>query len=265
MRLLLLVTLILGAPVQAQPEGGGREPGTMRWSRLRAASDEAVLRWFFGEMRIFPYVAHRPDHLSYGQMGTGYSFYSPARPTSTEGVCRTERLSVELQRVGGTFADPVLRPRSSRLVEVFIVENRGDAERGRNRRSAAERERACAALDPRRDGVPAGSAFQLVNAMRLVDRLAEEARSGRLSVPVDCDAAHFFGDPPADEAACLAELGRLNRSGIGWVQDCRPRRAAEGGCTQVLIDRFWIEFNLATGQGMARVTVSGVEDNSELH
>ncbi len=246
-----------------------QQPGAVRLSELGRATDEELVGLFFGRVGAFPYVGYRdPSSFTGGMIRRRASlwFYSQARATDRAGVCRTERLSITLERVfGGDRDDPMMQPRHFDLQPIFIVENREEARRLTNptRRSFGELQEACARLDPRRDGIPADYPFQLMKALELIEALGEGARAGRAAMPIDCSGMNWNGPPPPDEAACLRELTVLRESGVGWVQRCEPRREAPGGCIQVLIGDWWIEFDMNLNQTPKRAVIKAVEDLSQ--
>ena len=264
MRRLALLMLALFAASSA----GAQQPGAVRLSELRRASDEELVRLFFGPVGAFPYVGYRDrSNLGNGLIRQRASlwFYSQARATDRAGVCRTERLSIMLERVGpGDRDDPMMQPRQFDLQPIFIVENRDEARRLTNptSRSRGELEQACAGLDPRRDGIPADYPFQLMQALELIESLGEGARAGRAVMPLDCTRLYWNG-PPADEATCLRELAVLRESNVGWVQHCAPQREAPGGCIQVLIHDWFIEFDMNLDQTPRRAVVNAAEDLSQ--
>jgi hypothetical protein len=260
-----LLILLSAAAAPAAPRGEGSATiGTLRLAQVRNADDAALVRLVFGRLAPFPYPAYRGgiEHRRPGE-NVALWFYSEARAGGRAGVCRTERLIVVLEPVRGSARDnPLLRPAGFDLQSHYIVENDREARErsGGRTRNLPELDAACRALDPRRDGTPAESAFQLVNAIELMEQLGAEARSGRLSVPLVCDAAGFSFDPPENDAACLARFAGYGRPHVDWVQSCRPRREAEGGCLLILSGQHWLEFDLMAGQRLARVVVRGVEE-----
>lgn len=264
--MLMLMLLAAAAPASGR-EGEGLQPGTLRLSQIRDATDEALVRLVFGPLAAFPHASLRDGVERSGSLHPiRLWFYSRPR-SAAAGVCRTDRVIVVFEAVlESRRDDPRMRPVGFDHQPYFIVQNAEEVrEPARAPASRAERDESCAALNPERGSVPADSPFQLTNAIELVDSMAAEARAGRLSVPLDCSRERFFEDAPADEAACLQALSRLGSSLIGWVQQCPPRRATEGGCTRVMIGDYWIEFDLTAGQRMARVTVSGIARTADVH
>ena len=264
-----LLLLRLAAPAAGAQQGGGAAAAAVRLSELRNASDEALVRLFFGRVRAFPYVGHRDrDRLSRVRRGTSLWFYSQARATDRAGICRTDRLIVTLEVTGLSRADdPILQPREFELQPTFIIENRGEARRSSNAasRGAAERDAACRALDPRRDGIPADYPYQLMRAIELVEELGAAARAGRALVPIDCSRMYWNGDPPADEASCLRELALLREHSVVWVSRCEPRREAPGGCIRVMTRDWWVEFDMNLNQSPLRAVIVGFEDMSQVN
>ena len=264
MRRLAALALALLAPVAASAQ----QPAAITLHQLQSAPDEELVRLFFGAAASFPYVGHRePTNFSVLSRRPSLWFYSRAR-ADRAGLCRTDRLVVTLNRTLGSARDnPSFRPRDFALHPIYIVENRNEAmaTSAANERPLHEREAACAALDPRRDGLPADDGFQLVQALRHIAALGEGARGGRATAPLDCSRMNWNGDPPADEAACLRALSVLREHHIGWVRQCPPQRATAGGCIQVLANDWWIEFDLSAGQSPTRIVIEGVEDTSQVH
>lgn len=258
----LLMALLASFQASAQ------QPAAITLTQLQTAPDEELVRLFFGAAATFPYMGHRePTNFSVLSRRPSLWFYSRAR-ADRAGLCRTDRLVVTLNRtLGSDRENPSFRPRDFALHPIYIVENRGEAMEASvaNERPPHEREDACAALDPRRDGLPADNGFQLVQALRHIEALGEGARAGRAIAPLDCSRMNWNGEPPADEAACLRALSVLREHHIGWVQQCRPQRATAGGCIQVLANDWWIEFDLSAGQTPTRVVIEGVEDTSQVH
>lgn len=258
----LLIALL--APFQASAQ----QPAAITLTQLQTAPDEELVRLFFGAAATFPFVGHRqPTNFSFLSRRPSLWFYSRAR-ADLAGLCRTDRLVLSLDRVPGSDRQhPSYRPRDFGLDPIYIVENRSEAFgtiAHTEERPLHERDDACAALDPRRGGIPADNAFQLVQALRHIEALGEGARAGRAIAPLDCSRMNWNGDPPADEAACLRALAVLREHHIGWVQQCRPKRAAAGGCIEVLANDWWIEFDLGVGQQPTRIVIEGVEDMSQV-
>jgi hypothetical protein len=267
---LILSALLAGAsPAQAQ-EGGGLAPGAVRLSQLRTASDDALVRLFFGTVRAFPYAGYRDrERMALAPRRISLTFHSQARATDRAGVCRTDRMTIMLEReiVPDRRDDPAMRPVGFDLQPLFIVENRGEARRSSNptRRSPHERDAACIALDPRRDGIPAEHASQLMRALELTGALGAAAREGRAAMPIDCTRMNWHGDPPADEAACLSRLATLREDHVAWVQGCRAKREAPGGCIQVMTQEWWVEFDMNLDQTPRRAVIEAFEDMSQVN
>jgi hypothetical protein len=260
--------LLLAASPAAADEGGGLQPRAVPLSRLKEASDDELVGLFFGTLRTFPYVGYRDrDSMTAIHGFTLLRFYGPARATDRAGVCRTDQLSITLRRtVSGGLRDPLMQPVAFDLQPLFIIENRHEADRLTNptKRSLGERDAACLALDPRRDGIPADYPYQLMTALQLVESLGAGARAGRAATPIDCRLMNGNGPPPADDAACLRELASLYDVSVRWVRTCQPQREAPGGCIQVMTHSWWIEFDMNLNQTPRRAVVTGIEDYSAI-
>jgi hypothetical protein len=174
---------------------------------------------------------------------------------------------LEREMVPSSREDPAMRPVGFNLQSVFIIENRAEAGRLFNptRRAPHERDAACIALDPRRGGIPAEYPYQLMRALELTEALGAAAREGRALVPVDCSRINWNGHPPADEAACLRELAVLREDHVVWVQACRAKREAPGGCIQVMTRDWWVEFDMNLNQTPRAAVIEGFEDLSQAN
>lgn len=268
--ILVLFTLLAAATAAEAQEGGSLAPGAVPLSQLRNASDDALVRLFFGPVRAFPYAGYRDrERMALTPRRISLTFHSQARASDRAGLCRTERMTIMLERemIPTSRADPAMRPVGFDLQSIFIVENRGEAGRLGNptRRAPHERDAACIALDPRRDGIPAESSYQLMRALELTAALGAAARDGRALVPVDCSRMNSNGDPPADEAACLRELAALREDHVVWVQGCLAAREAPGGCIQVMTRNWCVEFDMNRDQSPRRAVIEGFEDLSQVN
>jgi len=274
MRLLPILAALLAFPAAAHAqEVGGVAPGSVRLSQITNATDEQLVRLFFGPVRSFPYVGYRSREArssirSVMLLRTSLSFYSATRAADYPGVCASDWLTVTLrQTIGSTREDPAYEPSGFALRSIFFIENREEAGSGRNltRREAHDRSRACAAMDPRQGGTPADYAFQFTRARTLVEQLGSEARAGRALAPLNCSRmADQQGIPPAGEAACLNALRGLGENQAYWVQRCLTYREAPGGCIQVQTGSWFIEFDLNSDQTPRRIVVETIEDHSAI-
>jgi hypothetical protein len=260
--------LLAASPAAAGDRGGGLQPRAVPLSRLKDASDDELVALFFGPLRTFPYVGYRSrDWMTAIDVMAMLRFYGPARATDRAGVCGTDELSITLRRTGGgSLGDPLMQPVAFDLQPIFIIENRHEADRPINptKRSLGEREAACLALDPRRNGIPADYPYQLMTALELVEALGTGARAGHAAFPIDCRLMNGNGPPPPDDAACLRELARLYDVSVRWVKTCQPQREAPGGCIQVMTDSWWIEFDMNLNQTPRRAVMTGIEDHRAI-
>ena len=263
-RVAILILALFAVPSAAQ------QPAAIRLSELHNASDEVLVRLFFGRAAAFPYVGYRdPDGFRGGLVRRYASlwFYSQAHATERAGVCRADRLIITLERVLLSGRDdPLMQPRAFSLQPIFYIENGEEAHRLTNptRRNSAELQTACNALDPRRDGIPADYAFQLMKALELVQALGDGARAGRAIAPLDCGAMNWNADPPADEAACLRDLVHLRERSPAWVQDCAEAVVLEANCIRVQTSDWFIYFVYGADQRVTRVIIRGMEDWSQV-
>lgn len=262
---LLIASAAAGAPATPPQGEGSAKVGALRLSQVRDASDETLVQLVFGRLAAFPYPGIR-DGLEHRRHGESVDlwFYSEARATDRAGICGSDRLIVSLERVDGFGSDnPLLRPAGFNLETYYIVENEAEARRTRaNRAREVEvRDAACKALDPRRDATQAQSPAQLMSAIELTEQVGREALTGRLSVPFVCNPESFYFDAPADEAGCLALVAGFGRNHVRAVSDCRPRRETAGGCIRILSRGVWLEFDLTSGQSLARVVIEDVEED----
>jgi hypothetical protein len=273
-RHLLILFALLALPAAARSQEAGQAPGAVRLSQIRDATDEQLVGLFFGPVRTFPFVGYRNRDAQavapaapVAQLRTSLAFYSAMRATDYPGVCTSDWLTVTLRRtIGSTREDPAYEPSGFQLRPIFFVENREEAVSGFNvtRREPYDRTRACAAIDPRRDGTPADSAYQFTKARALVESLGSEARAGRTLAPLDCSRMAGQGTPPAGEAACLDALRGLGENQAYWVQRCLTYREAPGGCIHVQTGSWFIEFDLNSNQTPRRIVVEGIEDHSAV-
>ena len=265
-----LIVLATAVPAWAAEPSLPQFRPSIRLSELRELPEEQLVRRVFGPLDSFPHVSHRQSLDRSAPHGRATLwFWSRPRAGGHAGVCRTDRLIV-LFETGpfyvGDRKDPAMGPTRFDMQSYFIVENRKEAfgPYDPKERKSFELDDACSRLDPRRDSVAADHASQLVRALKLVEALGDAARAGRKLAPLDCTRLNWNGEPPADDAACLNALKGLRQHSVGWVQDCRPRRAAPGGCTQVLADDWFIEFDHGVGGDTIRIVIDAVEDMSQV-
>jgi hypothetical protein len=267
---LALLLLAAAAPAPMQLDFPPNVP-SIRLSELRDLPDRELVRRVLGPLEPFPYVSHRSARdMSALRGGVNLWFWTRPRAADRAGLCRTDRLIVYFETAPlhvGDRKDPPMVPAGFDLETYYIVENRKEALEifGPGKRKPYELHAACAKLDPRRDGTPAEYAFQFARALKLVEELGAAARAGRALAPLDCTHLDWNGEPPADEAACLKELGVLGENSVNWVRECPAKRAAPGGCTQVMAHRWFIEFDHDTGGNPIRIVIQAQEDMSQVH
>ncbi len=268
-RALALLLMAAPMPAGAQLELPPSAP-SIRLSELRDLPDRQLVRRVLGPLELFPYVSHRgKEDMSAYRGGANLWFWTRPRASDQAGICRTDRLIVYFQiplLYVGDRKDPAMVPAGFDLQTYYIVENRKEALAlfSSGKRKAFELDAACGKLDPRRDGIPAGRAFQLARALELIEALGAAARAGRALAPLDCTHLNWNAEPPADEAACLKELTVLGERSVDWVRDCLPKRAAPGGCTQVMAHRWFIEFDHDVGGDPIRIVIEAQEDMSQV-
>lgn len=259
---LALLMALAAAPAAAA------QPPPLTWSRLHAAPDEELVRHMFGDLAAFPVVSNRPEARPTRYMARRASIWFWTRPRASDhyGLCETDRLIVtfEAPPLSG-LADPVMAPRRFDLKTYFIVLDRARAREARRPDTAESiaQEPRCAALDPRRDSIPADYGGQLMQAFALVAALGDGARAGRAPAPLDCSAWLTGVTPPADEATCLRELVRLRESSAVWVDRCHGGPPL-GNCIRVLAPPWFIHFELDQRQVPVRIVVEGIEDTSSI-
>jgi hypothetical protein len=257
-----LALLLAASPVQpAVP---------ITYDELRTLPDDALARRLFGGLAPDIVLGNRPQasRAPFGLRVASVWAWTRPRPSDQPGVCATDRSILMLERDflrGLDRENPALRLARVQTQTYYIVHDRDLAER----RTRPDPDRpgawggACATLDPRRDGVPAADARQLVRARALLDEFGEAARAGHSRVPIDCAAMHRNGPAPADEAACLGALRYLRADLADWVSECRGVPAA-ANCIRILAQEVFIEFSLNQGQEPIAIKIEGVEDTSAI-
>lgn len=258
--LLALVALTAAAPAWSEP------PPPLRLSQLSSLSDAALVRRMFGDLAAFPIVSWRPERRVYRspQQRAEIWFWTRPRASDRAGLCETDRMIVGFVAAELTIGpDPVMEPRRFDLQTYYIIRDRSRA-RALSGSDRPEAEQACAALDPRRDGIPADYPWQLMKALELVADLGAGARAARAPAPLDCAGMdpNGFG-PPIDAAACLPELRGLYENSVVWVSQCHGGPPG-GDCIRVQVSSRFIEFELSPGQSPVRIVVRGIQDTSAV-
>jgi hypothetical protein len=240
------------------------------YDELRTLTDDALARRLFGALAPDIVLGIRPQgsRAPFGLRVASVSAWTRPRPSDQPGICATDRSILTLERDflrGLDRENPALRLARMETQTYYIVHDRDLAER----RTRPDPDRpgawgdACATLDPRRDGVAAADAWQLLRARALLDEFGEAARAGHSRVPLDCTAMYPHRPPPADEAACLGALRYLRADLTGWVSECRGIPAA-ANCIRVLAQEVFVEFSLDQVQEPIAVRVEGIEDTSAV-
>jgi hypothetical protein len=244
------------------------EPASLTRSEVRSLSDQALARRIFGPLASDMSVSNRTNRNPRLWGPEIIWFWTRPRRSWTPGVCETDRIIVHLEpglpsQAGG---DRSLRLHGLVVQTYFIVQNRELARRltGIDPREMEGLDVACAALDPRRDGIPADDSGQLMKALSLISELGEAARAGRTPAPLDCSRMNWNGDPPVDEAACLRELAILRENQVGWVAGCAEAVVFETNCIRVLSSDWFIYFLYRPDQRLTRIIVRGIEDTSAI-
>jgi hypothetical protein len=255
----LVLCLLASSPAPA------RESAPLTVSELAKLSDGQVARRIFGPLAPDLFVSIRPGTATARWRGERIWFWTrPREDRSNPGLCRTDRMIVSLEPVGTKpTGDRLVRLASIETRTYFIVRNPALAERGSGTPKELEGlEAACAALDPRRDSIPADSGWQLMKALSLANELGAAARAGRAPVPIDCTRLRFSGPPPRDEAECLKEISGLSERLVAGVRSCGERPALDGSCISVQAANRFISFVLDHDRKMVRVSIEGMEDLS---
>jgi hypothetical protein len=265
-KLVLFFVLFAAAPVQAEPPERARQPGTLRLSELRSASDRQLIRRLFGPVATFPNLANRIlEGFPRRRQQADLWFYTALRATTRPGICEAQRMIVSFEPVEGTgLDDPLVQPRAFALQPVFFLENPEEAARpsSESRRTPEQLATACARAGPYGRNYPADDLLQLVLAFQLMDLLGEGARAGRAIAPLDCRAINPDGAPPPDEVGCLQRLSHMGRFSVLGTRACISRRPAQAGCISIQIPGMFIEFDLGARYAPRRVVVIGWSDPS---
>lgn len=245
-------------------------PAPITYDELRTLPDEVLARRLFGALAPDLVLGLRPDEerASFVTRARIW-FWTRPRPSAQPGVCETDRSILAFQRepvgVGVQRENPTLRLAGIATRTYFIIHDLELAEE----RTRPDPDRpavwgaACGGLDPRRDGVPADSAWQLMRARALMTGLGDAARAGRSEVPLDCAHVYWNREGPADLAACLAALRHLGSHNVQWVDECRGVPGA-ANCIRVLASDLFIEFSLDVGQQAIAVRAESVQDTSAI-
>ena len=260
--------LALAALAAAQTVLPSLEPRSIPLSEFRTLPDAEFARRALGPLELFPFVSHREtDPQRTALHPESVWFWTRPRPSDQPGVCASDRLIVQFRPTRFSGPQVGMQPTGVALQTYYIVQDEAVARQmsGHPMDWRTRMAGLCPSIDPRRiDATPAESAYQLIAARRLLEQLGAAARTGRAPAPLDCSRMNWQGEPPADETACLREMTWLGAHSVHWVQNCWPRRAAPGGCIQVLTSRWYIEFDQAVGGAPIRIVVNGIEDNSAV-
>jgi hypothetical protein len=255
MRLVALLFVLLSAGGAAFAQRGSDVILTK--NQVRAMAPDAVTRRLFGGLS--PLILPIPDRGQPGVRPTrplrSLSFLTRPSSTNWDGICQSEMIGVEFEPAGPPAgADTRVRPRRFASETYYFVPDPArlrperppeDAEdedpARRHGRWVARADAACTGVDPRRvQLINARQPYHLFALPLLLD-LADDARAGRPTVPLDCSGVSPRG-APLGEAQCRARFAALRIGTIDMAADCSVPMAVV--CHQISIGGDQIEMRM---------------------
>jgi hypothetical protein len=232
MRLLALLLVLLPAGGTAIAQ---RSDVVLTKNEVRRMAPEAVTRRLFGGLA--PLILPIADRGRRGVRPTRplYRLYFLTRPSGTnwDGICQTDSIEVEFEPAGpAAGADTRVRPRRFVSTTFFFVPDPAglrspsraeepDDPASAQARWEARAEAACAHVDPRNVQLINASPEYQLTALRLLLDLTDDARAGRLAIPLDCSGIGPR-DASMSDAQCRASFAQLRLGTVDLITGCDP-------------------------------------------
>ena len=265
MRLLVLLLVVLSAGGTAIAQ---RSNVVLTKTEVRRIAPEVVTRRLFGGLA--PLILPIPDRGEPGVRPTRplrrLYFLTRPSPANLEGICQTDSIVVEFEPAGPP-AGPDTRVRPRRFVSTtlfFVPEpaalrpasaaDEPDDPQAAQAMRAARAEAACRRVDPRRAGLISASPEYRLFALRLLLDLTEDARAGRLAIPLDCSEISPQ-DAPLSDAQCRDRFAGLRVGDVVSITDCDPPLAVV--CHRLTVGGYQVDLvMMPNNQQLARARIT---------
>jgi hypothetical protein len=242
-----LLVLLLGSLLPLGAAAFGQTSGiVITKTEARSMGEESLTRRLFGGLA--PIVLPVPDRGQPGVRPTEplreLSFFTVPVSSGVPGLCKTEKIMVELTPVGASAgADTPVRPRRFISESALVVRDWAQLlayPRGTQDRDQARDNAACALIDPRSARIIwARSDYAFLESLTLFQEFIGTVQNGREPLSLDCSGV-AGSETPLNDQQCRDRFIALDPRAVTGISTCD--RPSAIGCQRIEFDDYWFDF-----------------------